>query len=112
MYGIVNVNRKDVATFMNEVIPSSASIDLSDETWVGFEFESYFDFTKAQKWVYSHYDFDIMGDDKKVIGAVYYDKNVGYCFVCDEDGHEEQGFSRPDKAECALLDYYYQNEVA
>lgn len=43
----------------------------------------------------------------KTIGAVYYDRSVGYCFVCDDDGHEEQGFNRADKAEQALLDYYY-----
>ena len=42
----------------------------------------------------------------KVIGAVYYDEQAGYCYVCDDDGHEEQGFSRADKAENALIEYY------
>lgn len=54
-------------------------------------------------------DFDVKDDNGEIIGAVYYDDSVGYCFVCDDDGHEEYGFSRPDKAECALLDYYYSN---
>lgn len=46
-------------------------------------------------------------ENGKVIGGVYYDTEYGYCFVCDDDGHEEQGFSREDKAEDALLEYFY-----
>lgn len=105
-YGNVNVKNEDVATFMNEVKPQSANADMSDKNWVSFSFETYDDYTRAQKWVFAHYDFEI-SDAGKVIGNVYYDKGARYCYHCDVDGHEEQGFSTPFKAEDALLEYFY-----
>ena len=108
-YGIVNVAKKDLAKFMNEVKPSSALIDMSDEEWVAFEFESQTDFINAEKWVYSNYEFE-MTDSGYAVGCIYYHKNCGYGFYCDKDGHEEQGFSSPVKAEDAFWDYF--DEVA
>lgn len=106
----VMVKNEDAARFMNEVKPQRATINMNNKDYVAFVFDSRNDdYIKAQKWSYANYDLEVTGDDDEVIGYVYYDDAVGYCFVCADDGHEEQGFSRPDKAECALLDYFYQD---
>jgi hypothetical protein len=59
---------------------------------------------------YEGYYDEVEDDNGVVIGGIFADsqKDDTYGFYCSDDGHEETGFSRYDKAEQALLDYYYQ----
>lgn len=105
MFESIIVSRNDVEQFMNEVKPKTAVIEMSSDADICFNFGTYEDFSKAQAWVYAHYEFEVL-DNKEPIGCIYYHKNCGYAFYCDMDEHEEQGFSSPAKAEDALWDYY------
>lgn len=109
-YETIFVANEDVKYFMDEVKPRAKfKVEDDDGCNMAFEFTSYADWSKAQKWIYGKYDFtvDVEG---KIIGSIYYYKGSGYCFVCDIDGHEEFNFVSPYKAEDALLEYYYSNK--
>lgn len=46
-------------------------------------------------------------DGTKLIGTVYYDDAADWCYFCEDDRHEEQGFKSAEKAEDALREYFY-----
>lgn len=105
-YYVIEINKADVERFMNEVKPSKVEVKMEKDSYY-FSFSTYDDYYKAEKWRYSNCDFEVEGDDGEIIGAIFYEKGNGFCFICDDDGHTETGYSRPDKAESALLEYYY-----
>ena len=105
-YGIINVRRGDLERFLDEVKPEAISPNMSDKENIALQFDTYDDYSKAQKWVFSHYEFEI-ADGDNIIGCVYYEKSSGYGFCCYQNEHEEQGFVNPFKAEDALLEYFY-----
>ena len=101
----VKINKKDVERLMNEVKPSKAKVRIERDICY-FEFSNYEDHHKAMNWIYSNCDFEVEADGK-VIGAIYYEKRHGFCFICDDDGHTETKYRTANKAEDALLEYYY-----
>lgn len=51
-------------------------------------------------------EFEIKDGDK-LIGTVWYNEDVEWCYFCEDDRHEEHGFTTAQKAEDALLEYFY-----
>lgn len=101
---IINVCVRDLEEMLKCVEPEYRwTADYMDGD-LEIEFEEC-DGLRAQEWVYSRYNFDVRGDANEVVGCIYYDESVGYCFFCDDDNHEEQGFNSPEKAEDALWEY-------
>ena len=102
-YETIYVSNEDVARFMNEVKPQSASIDMSDSAEVAFEFTNAADFERAQKWQYAHYPMYWAHNPDNYIYFDIVKDSYGYC----ANGKVVTGFNNPIEAEEA-----YYSEVA
>ena len=101
----VYVAYEDVQKFMDDVKPKYRLMADFTEHDLEFEFSDEEDYKRALEWIYNKYPSDVYGTGGKILGTIYFDRVVAYGFVCHLDDHAEDGFSNPDDAEAALLDY-------
>lgn len=52
---------------------------------------------------------EIKDENGAITGYIFADSDDTYGYTCNDDGHEEYGYSTFEKAENALLEYYYSN---